>query len=856
MLERVATKEEFLYNLFSKMRIKTIVASDDISWEYKKTAISFLALIQVYAGSMWEDPDHPFWNLAFSRVAGSVAAVYWGKFIDPTKGTKIGNGMDCKKRVDEQPLCESAMIMTWLQIYEALGVEFVKTIARLGLPSLHYDPERWMDLARTICLYVGEGLVGCAYKNDCQIFFERLVQMPTRSVQSVVAMDRMELCHKYATTGIMPDGLQLYSQHIDFYKNVPTRGIRQLYTWETLKSHNYQSESESEFMKAQRPRMKDGFLKDAMSKRRLGENYGGYINAVPVAPAATFIKNEFMSHLLPMAQEGIFDPEIIDCALKPIRSENWDQYMDASDKELADGSMSELENFLGDDNPTATMMESNYDNLRAIQKCYPGWIEERFNFPRKLSFRKSIFVESITGGKRLSFYPAHFLIFSPPETATIETRFINTEDFLFHVDMMLANNHLGISKAMELHLLHQTHLMNLTYKEVDYKRNVGQNSEPPGPRDKSSVCFANNCANPLDYFKRSHPGIEATAQGLGIHEQTFIYLRERLGKENTYKLVSSQGMMWDGKQKEPIPYEIGARCQGTPAFGDIEEKPCGRKDPDAMTQNDYLCYVGHKTKNSNSNHPLKGYCCCKRCLYKVQQIELHHLRQQDSDDVDDERLSVLNRKLKGRATNQANYHAKSIRTKGADAVYEADRAKSLKMSAKRLGDPELRANRNKKQREYEKKRKANGGAPKPPGISRWKPDKKKTARYPPDLRAKLKQGVLIAIHHCGEKSIYTNHLINALDAIREKVTNSNEIFYYRHEYNRCITAFCEQDGKHWRPKDRFKVASSTMNKALAIRQKMKSKEFWKHLNDKCSAFDEMEVERNFADTVDFGEPAG
>ena len=104
-------------------------------------------------------------------------------------------------------------------------------------------------------------------------------------------------------------------------------------------------------------------------------------------------------------------------------------------------------------------------------------------------------------------------------------------------------------------------------------------SEPDDDHDPCSprctVHYANNCANPINFFKKSHPGIAATAKALGIHKQTFVYLRERLGKENTFELVSSQGMMWAGKQKEPIPYKVGARCQGTPTFGSIKAKKCG-----------------------------------------------------------------------------------------------------------------------------------------------------------------------------------------------------------------------------------------------------------------------------------------
>ena len=99
-------------------------------------------------------------------------------------------------------------------------------------------------------------------------------------------------------------------------------------------------------------------------------------------------------------------------------------------------------------------------------------------------------------------------------------------------------------------------------------------------------------------------------------------------------------------------------------------------------------------------------------------------------------------------------------------------------------------------------------------------------RYPLDLRARLKQGVLIAIHHYGSDRIYANHIINALDAIRKKVTNSNDRPYSEHEYNRCFTASCEEDGKNWRVENRSKVTQAQMRKAAAIKKNMETAGFW------------------------------
>ena len=70
-------------------------------------------------------------------------------------------------------------------------------------------------------------------------------------------MERMRMCHKYATTGVVPKGLQRYSHHLAFFKDIPDGGLRQLYTWITLKSQNHKSDSE--FTRAQRPLRREGF---------------------------------------------------------------------------------------------------------------------------------------------------------------------------------------------------------------------------------------------------------------------------------------------------------------------------------------------------------------------------------------------------------------------------------------------------------------------------------------------------------------------------------------------------------------------------------------------------------------------
>ena len=110
---------------------------------------------------------------------GTAGGVYWGRFINNFRGRKTGSAKHCKIRVDEQPLCASAMLMTSEQIYKTLDDKLVASIAGMGLSSLHYHPERTMEFKRTISLQVAEGIIDCGYRNNCCIFFEKLGQLLT-----------------------------------------------------------------------------------------------------------------------------------------------------------------------------------------------------------------------------------------------------------------------------------------------------------------------------------------------------------------------------------------------------------------------------------------------------------------------------------------------------------------------------------------------------------------------------------------------------------------------------------------------------------------------------------------------------
>jgi hypothetical protein len=142
------------------------------------------------------------------------------------------------------------MIMTLEEIEHAIGNEFINDVIDIGLPALQYHTDRREELVRTICLYVGEGIVGSGYHNNSNKFWEKLTQIPSHAVRECINMDRMVLCAEYANNhhGPLPNGLQRYEQHIEFHANVRNGSLPQIFSWQTTKDLNH--DSNSDFMKA------------------------------------------------------------------------------------------------------------------------------------------------------------------------------------------------------------------------------------------------------------------------------------------------------------------------------------------------------------------------------------------------------------------------------------------------------------------------------------------------------------------------------------------------------------------------------------------------------------------------------
>lgn len=260
----------------------------------------------------------------------------------------------------------------------------------------------------------------------------------------------MKLCIDYANCDdmSMPLELEPIQPHIEFNDNIKENGIRQAYSWKTIKSQNVehqQLESASEFVKSLLSLPEGGgFLTNRMAQRRCGTKFELYIDAVPVPPATGFINKYCVEPLKELFEHRNPDPASIVSMVDTVTSKNFDQYMHPDPKELGDGTKRIIENFL---NSHVPMIQTQTNNMEALLQYHSEWFEENFDLENQLNVCSSSFIQSKDGKKRLIVHPAHFLIFS--HITDFGTRLRIAEDYCLHLDLMIANNHIDLKQAKE-----------------------------------------------------------------------------------------------------------------------------------------------------------------------------------------------------------------------------------------------------------------------------------------------------------------------------------------------------------------------------------------------------------------------
>ena len=729
------------------------------SQEERQQIQSVYELIYEFGDAVYDQEDSLFWKLFLQDTKYDESGVYYGR--RKNKKTKFGNSINIKKRTDYQKgfesdskLVESYTAMSMAEIENTIPDELVERIIVMHLPALCYHEERRDELERTILLQVAEGIIGCAYPNDCPIFFEALVQMPSPKLREQLEWKRFESCTAYAdgsivTSDSLRDELEPWQELIRFFENIDKKGgIHHLFSWITLKSQN--CNSVSDFADSQRQQPTEKFLTNLMAVKRCGTAYGGFTDALPVSPSAGFIDKNCLTPLLRLFEQDDPDPDAIKAAIGTVTTTNgFNQYMFPTNDELGRPSLEFLEGFLKDPpEGGTTMVHTQKNNIEAVQEFAPGWFEKNFDTENQLEECSSTFVKSKDGTKQLVVHAAHFLVFT--HAIAHETRLEIARDYCLHQDLMIANGHLDSVEAKEDRLRLQCFLMAM---EKGTKEKAVQNKDKP-----SSLRFARNSVHPQGWFKNARPGIKATSDALDIHEQVLIYLRDKLGPERMRKVIESFGLMKGNASDQLAPYEPDAKCFGTPKFGNIEAKPCvcvGKKD-----EPNCLCYAGAKSEY----HPLDGYLLCNRCLRtNMRPIQREHWRLTGN-------IKKLKESCKKHAEEQARYKKSHLPKVLASERYQ---------NRNRIRTASASANQKSKSS----------------GTNRAISNP--TCFYPPKLRKMMKQsiyifaGIQVAINRSDENpTLYNNHLITLLDEVRIGSGLDTETrYYWKEEYTRCISAF-------------------------------------------------------------------
>ena len=823
-------KEMFLENVRKRMFLGDIQEYKETHCECQKERDQIdrvYKLIYGFAEKVYDDLDSPFWKMFLQDTKHDESGVYYARLKNGH--TKFGCSINIKKRTTDQrmlktnrKLIKSCTVMTMEEIKLAVPIDLVNDIIALDLPALHYHRDRRSELERTTYLRTAEGIVGCAYANDCCIFFETFVQMPSPELRETMGWERNRACLAYAIDHNCAICQELRKQ-IEFMANIDEHGIHHLFSWPCLKYQN--AESSSDFAKAQRKLPEGEFLTNRMALLRCGTAYGRFTDAVLISPSAKFIDETVLEPLKRLLEEEDPGPDRIIATIEPIMTTNgFDQYMHPSDEALASGSKAFLQSLVNNDlEDASTMVHTQTNNIAAIRKIYPGWFEKNFDTKNQIVVGSSTFVKSKDGTKRLVVHAAHFLIYT--HIITPETRLGIAKDYCMQLDLMVANNYVDSVEANKVRLCLQCFFMD--QEKFDASLSTTCNGE-----ESSSIRHARNNANPRDFFKNALPGIKATSDAMHLHEQVLIYLRDDIGEKAMRKVIEGFGLMNGNPPEQLASYKPGAKCIGTPKFGHVPAKDCVC----AENERSYLCYAGANSKD----HPIDGYLVCKRCIQNnMRPIILENLRQKGN-------FKELDRLRLRHAEEQKRWVEQNP-----DQARLSTRKKNRRPNAKRVQDAEERHKRNKRQRVEANTTKEASVPKKKAGVNRIQ--KNADFRYPRDDRIKMKRAIYILLQKSGMPALYNNNIISLLDQVRNKCGDTSSM-YSGPEYTRCISAFLTKDGKMWRPKERFKPNQKTLQagERFFLEQAKDSDNFITKIVDLCLDDKQMRTEKQFADGVDFG----
>jgi hypothetical protein len=278
---------------------------------------------------------------------------------------------------------------------------------------------------------------------------------------------------------------------------------------------------------------------------------------------------------------------------------------------------------------------------------------------------------------------------------------------------------------------------------------------------------------PKGYFLGSHRDVFNVSKHLGIGDPEMLYLREKLGKDLTGKLLVAFNVRPDN------PLEPDWACPGVPAGITKPAQPC-EQDPNAE-----VTLYNSRLGQNQPHHVLREAChyLCQNCHRRSESREKEILEKKDSEGSisvpESERLRVLTERYANNLARTNEIREERIASQGLAAVQVHDRTKNRgyqrRQNKRRRDNPQANADHVEKYKAKEQKRLANGGPPKASSEHRGIVGE---TLYPPYFMTMLANATQYLIQLWGGPEVYWNHMVTLFDKLLEREKNKEEMKPY------------------------------------------------------------------------------
>jgi hypothetical protein len=428
-------------------------------------------------------------------------------------------------------------------------------------------------------------------------------------------------------------------------------------------------------------------------------------------------------------------------ALQLIQGANYGSYVRPTAAELAKEAHEKLEKILND-SPKDHVIVIERWTIEALKEEDQVWLQGVIDMnsvtellpsdPGALSFVRA------RSGHRVLITVSYFVAMA--EKTNTEARFASVKAYLACVDLLLASSNLTAEQAQRCRRILKSFLMGLDFGDSD-------NSNDPNYRS------ARLCAMPKGYFAGNKRNVVAVSQnlGTGIGYAEMLFLREKLGKVKTGKLLMAHGI------QNSSPLEPTWTCPGAPSVGStMKASPCSNGQDNERCK--YVTMVGGKRPSQ--------HFCCQTCHKMFERRELQLLPQQAQAGIP---MSVEAKQERARRENDTLSRGKRVETQGLPAVRKMELVMNRTVQSRTTeiyeNDPAARTQASKKNREMEQKRLQAGGKPKESGIGKNRKLETKKTSYPPSFMDKLTLATRIWAREYGQEYVFWNDLIDLYDLL-------------------------------------------------------------------------------------------